>query len=121
MDVGTDNRLFERIEGQLAVRYSPRGSEREFCTTTKNISGGGVRTTLLKRVDPGTILDLEIFKYNTDIKLVCMAKVAWIWDEPMDKERKQLFEAGIEFINASFLYVGRLMGYLENKNISGLI
>ena len=113
MFIGTENRLFERIDGELAVRYSPQGSNREFCTTTKNISGGGVRISLLRSLSPGTILDLEIFKYSSDFKTRCRGKVAWIWDEPMDKESEERFEAGIQFLDRQLLYVGRLIGYLE--------
>ena len=116
MHIGTDNRLFERIDGELAVRYSPQGSNREFCTTTKNISGGGIRMSLLKRLSPGSILDMEIFKYNTDIKTRCRGRVAWAWDEPADKETGQLFEAGIAFMDPRLLYIGRLIDYLENQN-----
>ena len=119
MRIGTDNRLFERIEGELAVRYSPQGSNKEFCTTTKNISGGGIRMSLLKRLKPGTILDLEIFKYDTDIKVRCRGKIAWAWDEPMDKENWQYFETGIEFIDRRFLYLGRLISYLESQKKLG--
>lgn len=121
MRIGVDNRLFERIEGELAVRYSPRGSDREYCTTTKNISGGGVRMSLLKRLDPGTVLDLEIFKYDSDIKTRCRGKLVWTWREPMDKEADQIFEAGVEFLNAELLYVGRLIAYLENQNKDSLL
>jgi len=49
-----DNRLFERVSGELAVRYSPRGTDGEFCSTTRNISGGGIRMPLLKKVKPLT-------------------------------------------------------------------
>ena len=42
MRISTDSRIFERLDKELAVRYSPVGSNREFCTTTKNISAGGV-------------------------------------------------------------------------------
>ena len=115
MHIGTDNRLFERFEGELAVRYSPQGSNREFCTTTKNISGDGIRISLLKRLRPGTILDLEIFKYNRDIKVRCRGKVVWTWDEPMDKENARYFETGIQFIDSRFLYLGRLISSLGNQ------
>ena len=115
MPIGTDNRVFERIDGELAVRYSPQGSNREFCTTTKNISGGGMRVSLLKRLDPGTLLDLEIFKYNTDLKAICRGKVAWIWDEGIGKEKKGLLEAGIQFIDTQFLCISRLIEYLEKQ------
>ena len=121
MRLDTNNRIFERVEGELAVRYSPQGSNKEFCTTTKNISGGGIRISLLKKLTPGTILDLEIFRYNTDIKARCRGKVIWVWGESMDKEDEQAFEAGIEFIDRQVLYIGRLTNYLETqgrKNIS---
>lgn len=115
MRTGTDSRLFERIEGELAVRYSPRGSDREYCTTTRNVSGGGVRMSLLKRLEPGTILDLEIFRYDSTIKTRCRGEVAWIWNEPMNKKTGQLFEAGIRFLDAELLYIGRLMACLGGQ------
>lgn len=115
MRVGTDSRLFERIDGELAVRYSPQGSNREFCTTTKNISGGGVRMSLLRRLEPGAILDIEIFKYDSRIRAKCRGKIVWVWDEPMSKRNRQLFEAGIEFIDTKFLNIGRLLNYLGSQ------
>ncbi|MBU1006583.1 MAG: PilZ domain-containing protein [Candidatus Omnitrophica bacterium] len=120
MAVGTDNRVFERIEGELGVRYSPQGSDREFCTTSKNISGGGIRISLLKKMDPGTILDLEIFRYNAEARTRCRGKVAWIWEEAADTGKEQIFEAGIQFLDSQLLYLGRLMDYLEkqNKNVT---
>ncbi len=117
MGIVTDSRIFERIKGELAVRYSPQGSNIEYCTTTKNISGGGIRMQLLKKVPPGTILDLEIFKYDIEIKARCRGKVIWVWDEPMDKKREQLFEAGIEFIDRHLLYISRLIDFLERSNL----
>ena len=115
MFIGTENRLFERIDGELAVGYSPQGSDREFCTTTKNISGGGVRVPLLRNLNPGTILDLEIFKYNSDFKTRCRGKVAWVWGENTGKENEERFEAGIQFLNSRLLYIGRLIGYLQGE------
>src|SRR4030043_1341445 len=99
MFTGTENRVFSRIDGELAVRYSPQGTDSEFCTTTKNISGGGMRMSLLKKLEPGTVLDLEIFKYDSDLTARCKGKVVWLWDAPMDTENEQLFEAGIKFLN----------------------
>ena len=121
MRTGVDNRLFERIEGELAVRYSPRGSDKEYCTTTKNVSGGGVRMTLLKRLRPGTVLDLEIFRYDSNIKTRCRGKVVWIWDEALDKKEDRLFEVGIQFLDPELLYLGRLINYLETQNSNPLL
>jgi hypothetical protein len=116
MPIGTDSRIFERIEGELAVRYSPQGSDKEYCTSTKNISGGGMRISLLKKLQPGTLLDLELSKYDTDIKTRCRGKIVWVWDEPMNRKSEQLFEAGVQFINTQLLYIGRLINYLESQN-----
>lgn len=121
MRIGIDNRLFARVNGELDVRYSPHGSDREYCTTTRNVSGGGVRMPLLKKLEPGTILDLEIFKHNTDLSSRCRGKVAWVWDEPMNREDEQLFEAGISFIDSQLLYIGRLINYLENQNSGNIL
>lgn len=115
MEVGIDNRLFERVDAEFGVRYSPQGSDGEFCSTAKNISGGGIRMSLLKKLNPGTILDLELFKDNTDIRARCRGEIVWVWNEPMNEETEQYFEAGIQFIDAKLLYVGRLISFLKDK------
>ena len=107
-----DNRLFERVSGELAVRYSPRGTDGEFCSTTRNISGGGIRMPLLKKVKPGAIIDLEIFKHNMDMAFRCAGKVMWVWDAPMDKKEDHIFEAGVKFLNPDMMHVGRLIDSL---------
>ena len=112
-----DNRLFERVSGELAVRYSPQGTDGEFCSTTRNISGGGIRMPLLKKVKPGATLDLEIFKHNTDMAFRCTGKVMWVWDAPMDKKEDHVFEAGVKFLNPDLLNVGRLIDSLGKVGV----
>lgn len=113
-----DNRLFERIRGELAVRYSPRGADGEFCSTTRNISGGGIRMPLLKKVNPGAVLDLEIFRSDAaDMAFRCMGRVMWVWDAPSNKKEDHLFEAGIKFLNHDFLRIGKLIDSLGKSSI----
>lgn len=109
-----DNRLFERVSGELAVRYSPQGTDGEFCSTTRNISGGGIRIPLLKKIKTGAMLDLEIFKHNTDMAFRCMGKVAWIWDAPANKKEDHTFEAGIKFLNPDLSCIGKLIESLKS-------
>jgi len=115
MPISTDKRVFERVEGDLAVWYRPQRSNKEFCSTGKNISAAGIRITLLKKLDVGTILGIEIFKYNVNIKAICRGKIVWIWDYPEDTESKEFFEAGIQFIDRDLLQIGKLMSYLEGQ------
>ncbi|MCX5687246.1 MAG: PilZ domain-containing protein [Candidatus Omnitrophica bacterium] len=113
----SNNRLFERVSGELAVRYSPQGTDAEFCSTTRNISGGGIRMPLLKKLKPDTTIDLEIFRNTIDTAFRCMGKVVWVWDAPASKEEDHLFEAGIKFLNPDLFYIGRLMESLGKNSM----
>ena len=113
----SDNRLFERVNGELAVRYSPQGTDGEFCSTTRNISGGGIRVPLLKKLKPGAILDMEIFRHNTDTSFRCKGKVMWVWDAPLNKKEDYLFESGVKFVNPDLLHIGRLIDSMGKTSI----
>lgn len=104
-----ENRVFERVDKELPVRYSPQGLDAEFSTFTKNISGGGLRMPILKRLAKGTLLDMEIMKPKTDTSIRCRGKIVWIWDTAMAPKNQQLFDAGIKFIDQHLLYIGQLM------------
>ena len=119
MLAGNNNRVFERVSGELAVRYSPQGTDGEFCSTTRNISGGGIRMPLLKKLKPGTTLDMEIFKHNTDMAFRCMGRVVWTWDSLTDKKDEESYEAGVKFLNPDLLYIGKLIESLPK--ISALV
>ena len=116
MLAGNNNRVFERVSGELAVRYSPQGTDGEFCSTTRNISGGGIRMPLLKKLKPGTTLDMEIFKHNTDMAFRCMGKVVWTWDSLTDKKDEESYEAGVKFLNPDLLYIGKLIESLAKAS-----
>lgn len=115
---GPDRRVFRRIKGELAVKYGLNGKNRRYSTATQDIGGGGMRITLLRKLAPGTILDMKIFKSNSNISARFRGKVAWVSATPIKGKRKKCFEAGIKFIDLGFLYIGLLMSDLESQNIS---
>ena len=117
MLAGSENRVFERVSGELAVRYSPQGTDGEFCSTTRNISGGGIRMPLLKKIKPGTNLDLEIFKNSTDAAFRCMGKVIWVWNAPSNEKEEHVFEAGVKFLNPDLFHIGRLIESLNKSSV----
>ncbi|MFH1782820.1 MAG: PilZ domain-containing protein [Candidatus Omnitrophota bacterium] len=108
------NRIFERIAADLAVRYSPKGSDREFCTTIKNISENGLRMTLLKKLEPGTVIDLEIFKYDKETRARCRGKIVWISNGHLSKEQNYPIEAGIQFIDRKLVSVENIVNHLKD-------
>jgi len=111
----SERRTFRRIEGEFPVRYTPSRGRREYRTVTKNISGGGMRITIFKRVPQGTILDLEIFRDDSGRNARCKGEVRWIGSAG---KRKKALDAGIKFLDLSFLFIGNLIGDLESKKIA---
>jgi hypothetical protein len=110
---GMDRRIFERRDGNLTVRYKIEGEGAEFCTSTKNISGSGMKITLLKNIPLGTMIDLEIFKKNSNQSSRCRGKVIWVsCIDTVDKKDK-FFEAGIKFMDSDLMHIGCLISNLE--------
>jgi hypothetical protein len=99
--------MFDRIDGAVTVRYSPPGSPVENYAITKNISGGGIKISLFRNLSPGTVLDLEIFKVNSNDSARCRGEIMWI-NRTADKG-KRCFEAGIKFVGLNFIYMGELI------------
>ena len=113
-----ERRIFERIEGELAVRYSVAGGIRQRYATTRNISGGGMKVALSERLDPGTVLQLEIFRGNARISARGKGEIAWISRASTQEKGSKFFEAGIRFIEISLLYIGALIDDLEARRTS---
>lgn len=114
----TDRRVFRRIEGEVSVRYTIPGSHKEHRTATRNISGGGMRIPILKRLQPGTVLDIEIFRDKSSRSAKCKGEIRWIAYITMKGKRKKSLEAGVKFLDLSFLFMGNLIGDLEARNIT---
>ena len=117
MDRKTDRRIFERIDGELAVRYSPEGSNGEYSSVTRNISGNGVRISLNENLTPGTRLDIEIFRNSSNVGARCKGEVRWIYRLPTE-EKKKSFEAGIKLLNSSFLHIGKLIKEIKPESLA---
>jgi hypothetical protein len=113
-----DRRLFRRIEGKFPVNYISPGSRKKYRTTTKNISGGGTCMPIFERLAPGTILDLEIFRNGLKTSAKCKGEVRWVGNMEEKGRKKKSLEAGIKFIDLSFLYIGNLIGDIEAKTLS---
>ena len=109
-DSDTDRRMFDRIDGVVAVRYSPEGSATEHYATTKNIGGGGIKISLFRKLEPGTLLELEIFKMNSNVSARCRGEVMWITRTATKGKRS--FEAGVRFLGMNFIYIGGLINEL---------
>ena len=105
---GQDRRIFARVKGELIVRYSKEGGSKEFCATTINISGSGARIALLRKLSPGTVLDIQIFRKCSNASVKCRGEIAWVSSS----------EAGVKFIDPDLMYVGRLIKDLDREDLT---
>lgn len=113
-----ERRIFRRIEGEVPVQYSVPGTSKEYRTFTKNISGGGIRIPLFRKLAPGTVLSLKIFRNVPNISAKCKGEIRWVAEVSAEGRRKKILEAGIKFLDLSFLFIGNLIGDLESQKIT---
>ncbi|MFH1479461.1 MAG: PilZ domain-containing protein [Candidatus Omnitrophota bacterium] len=115
MDSRIDRRIFERIDAELAVRYNLKGSKKEHYALTSNLSGGGIRMSVLKKITPGTIVDMVVFRESSDAASRCKAEVVWVDTKPYNKNGNKVYDVGIRFMESSFLCIGKLINELIGK------
>lgn len=113
---GQDRRAFLRIKRELTVRCMAEGSKREFCTTTRDISGSGLRIVLLEGLSPGTLLDLEIFEKDSNVGIRCRGRITWLSSSEVADRGAGFFEAGIRFIDSDLMCVARLFRDLKAQD-----
>lgn len=114
----TDRRMFERVDGRLAVRYRWDDNDREQYASTINISGGGMRLSLFERLSPGTILDMEISRVNFDGNSRCKGEVVWVKNVSEVSRGKVGFEAGIRFIGLNLIFIKEIIEDLKAYGLS---
>lgn len=110
-----DRRIFQRLDGIVNVRYSVRGRDKERIETLpRNIGGGGIGVCLTEKLQPGTLLELEITAPDDPQKLI-LGTGEVLWTKPFGvietDQSVSLHETGIKFIDINPLAVGRVYSY----------
>jgi len=100
-----ERRLFERIKAAITVRHNAQGSPVRYYSTTRDISGGGIKLEAHNEFKPGTLLEVEMFNEGAGVSAVCKGKVVWIAVKGPDGT----YDMGVEFLDQSLLYIGRLI------------
>lgn len=110
-----DKRIFQRIEGIANVRYAVRGRDkRKMETLPRNIGGGGLGICLTERLQPGTVIELEITVPDNPKKPI-LGTGEVMWTKPFGEisidKTVDLHETGIKFIDIDPISVGRVYTY----------
>ena len=114
-----DKRAFERIDGIVNVRYSVKGRDKDKNESLpRNIGGGGVGICLPEKLQPGTIIELEItVPDNPEKAIFGVGQVLWTKPFGVLAESVDLFETGIKFVNINPLAVGRVYTYERQMSL----
>ncbi|MFH1045492.1 MAG: PilZ domain-containing protein [Candidatus Omnitrophota bacterium] len=111
-----DKRIYQRVEGIANVRYSVKGRDKKMLESLpRNIGGGGVGVCLTEKLEPGTIVELEI-TVPDDPKKVIIGTGEVLWTKPFgvikeSSKRINLHETGVRFIDIDPIQVGRVYTY----------
>ena len=90
---GINKRRFIRINFPYTIHLH-WNSDVSVSAYTEDVSSGGIRVVVKKKLEVSTVLDLEI--YLSQIPIVCKGKVIWIKDkENFMLEGTKFFDVGI--------------------------
>lgn len=66
-------------------------------THAENISAGGIRLIVEKRIEPSTIIDLDLYGITKE-PIICKGRIKWVFTkkDPSNQNRL-LYDIGIEF------------------------
>ena len=113
---GADRRRFPRAEYPCLItirKHTP--SPFSILTHTENISLGGMRVIVGKRIEVMTDVDLEIDLMDTLPNVTSDGTVSWVKEIlPAQKGRSPSYEIGIQFITLKDEYRRRIQSIIEH-------
>ena len=112
---GVDRRIFPRAEYPclITVRKNTPPTE-AILTHTDNISLGGVRVVIAKKVEAMTEIDLEIDLKDTLPTVISRATIAWVKIiVSSQKDKSPRYDTGIRFLGLKDEYRRRIQSIVE--------
>lgn len=81
---------------------------------TENISTGGIRVLITEKLQPSSIITLNIYGVKKE-PLICEGRVMWVFSRknPSNKE-ETIFDTGIEFYRANKNFFFEMKNFVES-------
>ncbi len=112
----TERRKFPRIEKEIIVRYKILSTpEKQLDGETKNISAGGVCLVTRERMEPETVVAMEIRFPQMNKPIVTTSRVIWCSESKLGPSPAghTRFDNGIEFTQISEADRQQIAKYVE--------
>jgi len=114
-----ERRVFERIGAPMKIKYEVlKEAPRTDLAAVKDISGTGIRLSLLEKLDDGTNLKLLLEMPDGKEKAVTVyGKVVWARKVEITGNDKSsgYYETGIEFTRADPVAMGRFFKHFSGR------
>ena len=107
----SERRKFVRVRFPCEIALDTMGNNVIFAHT-ENISAGGIRVILKKRIEPAAILSLTLHKIAVQ-PILCKGRVMWVFTRKHDSDKEiSLFDIGIEFHEISEDDIWRIKSFI---------
>jgi len=115
---GEERRQFVRIDDSTKVRYQVIKSFRLVTSHTENISEGGIRLPILQRLQPGMVLEVELYFPQHSKPAVVTGTIVWIKEVG---DLKFPFVVGIKFLSVDQASLNKIRTYIQSKRSDKLV
>lgn len=111
-----EKRKYQRVRDGIKIIYKIMGVKGECLMSVLDISAGGFRLPIKKKLAFNSILELNIYIPNEKEPFFGLAKVVWQKSEITKSEKGDYYETGVAFIR-----IGLENRKLINRYIDSLI
>jgi c-di-GMP-binding flagellar brake protein YcgR len=111
-----ERRRYRRVKFGMKFVYKIMGVKGEAALTSADLSGGGLRLYLDKKIKPATMVELGVSLPNEKQIFFALGKVVWQKELPQEElETGRRYATGIEFLKIDTTNRLRLMRFVHAK------
>jgi c-di-GMP-binding flagellar brake protein YcgR len=110
MESQQSRRQHIRISKSLDIRYWIIKDILHYGSRSVDVSNGGIRFPVIQRLEPGTVLGLEIHLQDITRPIEATAEVVW---QELRRHEKYPYEVGVKFIKIAHMDIEVLMTYCQ--------
>ena len=111
----SEKRMFERVMAPVKIKYSLYG-DGSGSGESRDISGGGIRLSLMEKLEEGTLLSLRFEIPGVPEEIQIQGKVVWAREVIISgKDERVYYDTGINFFEDNPLKLGKIFEYFRES------
>ncbi len=115
-----ERRLSLRINTKIDVSYEvvPASADKKYRSVSRNLSVGGINLALKEKLNPGTVIELDLELFENHKPIHAQGKIIWvkkISDKFIKETTDKFFATGIEFLRLHPKDEGFLRSFISKR------